>query len=239
MNKQGKNGIGWCDWTWSPVTGCLHGCLYCYARKISTRFTGNFLPTLHIDRMDEPQKLKKQQKIFVCSMADLFGDWVSIDWIRQVFEACAKAPKHHYIFLTKNAERIKSDAELERLFYQLVSSSVCSGGSISIGITATNQYDYTFALRVLASQSFLLNTFISIEPIHSYIDVVRSGFDNLSWVIVGIETGNRKGKIVAPDEWITDIIMRCAKYKKPLFIKEPLSEKHDLFNIKEFPEILT
>lgn len=38
MNKQGKNGIEWCDYTWSPVTGCLHGCEYCYARRIVQRF---------------------------------------------------------------------------------------------------------------------------------------------------------------------------------------------------------
>ncbi len=40
MNKQGKNGIEWCTYTWSPVTGCLHGCEYCYAEKIARRFGG-------------------------------------------------------------------------------------------------------------------------------------------------------------------------------------------------------
>jgi protein gp37 len=40
MNKQGKNGIEWCDYTWNPVTGCLHGCGYCYAEKIAKRFDG-------------------------------------------------------------------------------------------------------------------------------------------------------------------------------------------------------
>lgn len=32
--------IDWCDATWNPVTGCLHGCEYCYARGIATRFAG-------------------------------------------------------------------------------------------------------------------------------------------------------------------------------------------------------
>ena len=26
-----KTKIDWCDSTWNPVTGCLHGCKYCYA----------------------------------------------------------------------------------------------------------------------------------------------------------------------------------------------------------------
>ncbi len=33
-----KTKIEWCDSTWNPVTGCLHGCEYCYANKIATRF---------------------------------------------------------------------------------------------------------------------------------------------------------------------------------------------------------
>ena len=35
-----KTKIEWCDCTWNPVTGCLHGCPYCYARRIANRFGG-------------------------------------------------------------------------------------------------------------------------------------------------------------------------------------------------------
>lgn len=34
-----KTKIDWCDATWNPVTGCLHGCEYCYARRIAKRFS--------------------------------------------------------------------------------------------------------------------------------------------------------------------------------------------------------
>ena len=30
--------IEWCSHTWNPVTGCLHNCVYCYARDIAWRF---------------------------------------------------------------------------------------------------------------------------------------------------------------------------------------------------------
>ena len=30
--------IDWCDMTWNPVTGCLHGCEYCYTDRIANRF---------------------------------------------------------------------------------------------------------------------------------------------------------------------------------------------------------
>ena len=36
--------IDWCDSSWNPVTGCMHGCEYCYARNIAYRFGGGFRP---------------------------------------------------------------------------------------------------------------------------------------------------------------------------------------------------
>ena len=39
--------IGWAKWTWNPVTGCKHGCKYCYARDFAMRFAGHFNPTFH------------------------------------------------------------------------------------------------------------------------------------------------------------------------------------------------
>ncbi len=135
-----KTKIEWADYTWNPVTGCLHGCEYCYARKIAKRFglhletnavqvldkkysyetycimTGekdyisspypyDFYPTFHKYRLGEPARKTKGQKIFVCSMADMFGEWVPDEWIKEVFEACEKAPQHRYFFLTKNPSR--------------------------------------------------------------------------------------------------------------------------------------
>mgnify|MGYP002620127300 FL=1 len=38
-----KSLIEWCDFTWNPVTGCQHGCLYCYAAKQANRFSGNVM----------------------------------------------------------------------------------------------------------------------------------------------------------------------------------------------------
>jgi protein gp37 len=104
--------IEWCDYTWSPVTGCKHGCEYCYAKRIDQRFNdGRFEPTFHPKRLEEPLKVKKPSRIFVGSMADLFGDW---DWddgfgwlereyvVNEVFNIVNQCPQHTFIFLTKN-----------------------------------------------------------------------------------------------------------------------------------------
>ena len=129
-----KTKIDWCDSTWNPVTGCLHGCEYCYARSIAHRFSGGgenwtddktivldkkmygeeeekaipypygFIPTFHRYRLNDYIG-KKGRNIFVCSMADLFGEWVPDSWIKEVFKACENAPQHNYLFLTKNPIR--------------------------------------------------------------------------------------------------------------------------------------
>lgn len=33
-----KTKIEWCTHTWNPVTGCRHGCFYCYAEALAKRF---------------------------------------------------------------------------------------------------------------------------------------------------------------------------------------------------------
>ena len=46
-------------------------------------FPVGFLPTLHEYRLQMPAQKKKPANIFVCSMADLFGEWVPESWILQ------------------------------------------------------------------------------------------------------------------------------------------------------------
>lgn len=120
--------IDWTDDSFNPISGCLHGCEYCYARDIAHRFDGGkklkygtrtvldepviidgkkaaypygFIPTFHRYRLNDYIG-KKGRNIFVCSMADLFGKWVPDDWKIEVLDACKKAPQHNYIFLTKD-----------------------------------------------------------------------------------------------------------------------------------------
>lgn len=67
-----KTKIDWCDSTWNPVTGCLHGCEYCYARKIAKRFEGGCEFSAHgkflsdhneiIHVVDDPGKMMNRRK---------------------------------------------------------------------------------------------------------------------------------------------------------------------------------
>jgi len=235
-----KTKIDWCDSTWNPVTGCLHGCEYCYARGIATRFGGNalgvnhvldkpfvanrriqpypfgFVPTFHRYRLNDYIE-KKGRNIFVCSMADLFGDWVPDSWIEEVFKACEKAPQHNYLFLTKNPRR----------YTKLYEKGIIKENSnMWYGFTCTQNDD---------CRPFYLpcNTFVSIEPILDKIFVPSS-----DWVIIGAETGRRKDKVIPKREWIEDILNECRKASVPVFMKSSLADIWDEPLIQEFPERL-
>ena len=67
--------IEWCDWTWNPIVGCSpasEGCANCYAAAIARRFGMPWgRPVFRPERLNEPQRVKKPGRIFVCSMSDI------------------------------------------------------------------------------------------------------------------------------------------------------------------------
>lgn len=264
-----KTKIDWADATWNPITGCLHGCEYCYARRIAERFrareiydpecqcqrhliahgmlkgTGKpleldypweqknkdgsitnaaypfgFEPTFHRYSLNEPQKWKKPRNIFVCSMADLFGEWVPDEWIKQVFEACEKAPQHRYLFLTKNPAR----------FCKMASAGILPcHDNWWFGSTLDSKNAKRF------QGGIKYHTFTSIEPLTEHMHVGLGSFGSDEWVIVGAETGNRKGKIAPKREWVENIMEAAQITGMKVFMKESLRDLMGADFRQEFP----
>lgn len=193
-------------------------------------FPAGFTPTLHEYRLPMPAQKKKPANIFVCSMADLFGEWVPEEWIVRVFEACKAAPWHNYLFLTKNPNRYVKLAHAGILPRQ---------ENFWYGTTATEPNQPRFVRPDKDATGY--NTFVSIEPISGIWNLNPYGeFDSLQWVIVGAETGNRRNKITPKLEWIESVITEARRAGTPLLMKDSkeLREiwKGDL--IQEFPASL-
>lgn len=263
-----KTKVDWCDSTWNPVTGCLHGCEYCYAWKISERFGGfqsrengkftspygdemlvldepvrkelienvgyydvepgvvycgvapypNFFhPTFHRYKLKEPQHWKKPRTIFVCSMADLFGDWVPEEWIQEVFKACAAAPQHRYLFLTKNPKRYG------QLLNGYMPSNMWFGWS----------QEGPMGSKIVFSTHQSVQTFVSVEPLLHPFD--QFSIRGIGWAIVGAETGKRKDKVIPQKEWVEKIADACQIAGVPIFMKESLRELMGADFRQEYP----
>lgn len=167
-----------------------------------------FTPTLHRHRLKQPKVWHEPKNIFVCSMADLFGDWVPDKWIEEVFEACDAAPQHNYIFLTKNPRRLGKMAE---------AGTLPERKNFWYGSTITDGKSGRYPGRGLVD-----NTFVSIEPLLEYLDVGIGSFGFDKWIIIGAETGNRKEKVTPKREWIEKICDAAALTRAAVFMKDSL-----------------
>lgn len=123
--------IEWTDASWNPIrardqnTGKLGwqceiitpGCEHCYAQSINKRL-GTGLPYLRglrggvevfLDEkmLTQPLRWRRPRMIFVGSMTDLFGDWVTDDMLDRIFAVMALCPQHTFQCLTKRAERMR------------------------------------------------------------------------------------------------------------------------------------
>lgn len=192
--------------------------LYDPDREHNAPYPYEFDPTFHRYRLGDYRN-KKGRNIFVCSMADLFGEWIPDSWIEEVFAACEAAPQHNYLFLTKNPAR----------YAELVARGLLpKKDNMWYGFSCTRP-GYTGWFN----KGF--HTFVSIEPLLEPLKNVPLMVD---WVIVGAETGRRKDKVVPSREWIEDIVKQCAVFHIPLFMKSSLSEIWGEPLIREFPEQL-
>ncbi len=125
-----RNPDGTPGYTWNPITGCLNGCPYCYARKLAnTRLKERYLhgfpdfgiiadrdyqgglddpfyPRIWPTKISIPIHRRKPTGYFVCDMSDLFGIGVPEQWTSAVLETIRKCPQHRFYLLTKQPQEL-------------------------------------------------------------------------------------------------------------------------------------
>jgi protein gp37 len=189
--------IEWATKTWNPVTGCTpisDGCQNCYAKRMAKRLAGRcgypkddpFRVTLHPERLKEPMHWRKPEKIFVCSMADLFHNDVPFDFIQKVFDVMVMAKQHTFLLLTKRPQ--KMNVFMKRLMAQR-NDFVESLKDINIrrparkwaeqpprnvwlGVTAENQDQADERVPILL-QIPAAKRFVSVEPMLGPVDLTN------------------------------------------------------------------
>lgn len=183
-----------------------------------------FAPTLHRYRMNIPGKLKMGNNIFVGAMSDIFGKWVPDSWLDDIFSVCSRSPIHNYLFLTKYPQRYEQ-------------SSVPEGENMWYGTTITKENEIGRVMYLPAGRK----KFVSIEPLLEDIEPENNYpmFKCIDWVIIGAETGRRKGKTVPKSEWVRKIVSEADKNEIPVFMKDSLIPIIGEENMRrDFPEQL-
>jgi len=201
--------IEWTDYSWNPITGCKHGCWYCYARKLAQRFKkvfpNGFEPTFYPERLKEPWELKKPSKIFVCSIADLFAPWTPPHWRNLVLIAMKNCPiKHTFQLLTKNPELIPPQRYPDNFW---------------IGATVTTEGGDEKNIEPISQLNAKVR-FISFEPLLGAPDFTTYDLESIDWIIIGKLTGSKKVKL--RNSWLIDIREEARFWDIPIFEKDNL-----------------
>lgn len=187
--------------TWNPIIGCLHGCVYCWARalverrlsKISKKYSGGFKPRLHEPSLKE--SFRPNEFVFVSDMGDAWGWWIPREWILKVLDVVRRFPKTTFLFLTKNPRRYREFGwELASMVNVVVGATVETDDDKlyeKYGISKAPQPRVRLLHMIMLRREFrYMRLMLSIEPILDFTprfwelilevapDFVYVGYDN-------------------------------------------------------------
>lgn len=226
-----KTGIDYVSYTWNPSKGCdavSTGCEHCWAKGMSKRLAGMgqggydpadpFKVVTFPDRLNEPLKMKKPQRIAVSFMGDLFHDDVPDQFIKQVFDAMRAADWHEYVLLTKRPERaarllydkiiMPADGEIRWIGWE----------QIRIGVSIENM-DVAHERMKWLGHIPLKYKWISIEPMVGavYLKILQN-MHQIGQITLGGESG--PGARPMYPEWAEKVRDDCADLKIPFWFKQ-------------------
>ncbi|BCJ90002.1 hypothetical protein IZ6_07370 [Terrihabitans soli] len=218
-------------------------CANCYAenfnmRRLPERGTGlPFKPghmangdvKLVLDRaaLLKPLEWNASRGVFVCSMTDLFAEFVPDTFIDQIFAVMALSPHHVFFVLTKRPDRMRAWCEEEgariwglRRAFQTMG---CAPNRLEWPLPnvwmGTSVEDQEWAMHrmddLLATPAAL--HWISAEPLLGPLFLDR-WIDRLGWVVTGGESG-RNARPSHP-AWFRSLRDQCSGALVPFFFKQ-------------------
>lgn len=186
------------------VIGCTIGCSYCYARNNVRRFhmTEDFSRPEYFPGKLKLMDRKRPRNLLLTGMSD-FSDW-DPEWREEVFARIGQNPQHQYIFLTKRPEKVRFSTELDNVWF---------------GVTVTSGKEKG-RIKAMREHIRAKHYQVSFEPMFDNIGEVD--FTGIEWIVVGTETGRRKGKSESKQEWVWNLTNQAHSRGIPVFMKEDL-----------------
>ena len=212
--------IKYCIQNMNFVIGCTIGCSYCYARNNVRRFH-------MIDDFEKPEffpnklrlmEKKRPQNFLLTGMSD-FSHWKP-EWREQIFAKMTENPQHQYLFLTKRPEDIVFSTTLENAWF---------------GVSVTSSKEKN-RIRILRENIHGGHYHVTFEPMFDEVGMVD--LTGIEWIVIGTETGHRKGKAVLKPEWVWNLTHQAHALGIPVFMKEQCSGEWLFDQYKVYGEFL-
>ncbi len=186
------------------VIGCTIGCRYCYARTNCRRFhsTDDFSKPVFFESKLKRMDTKYKANFLMTGQNDL-SDWQT-DWKEKVFEKVESNPQNQYLFLTKRPEKLDMDVGMENAW---------------MGVTVTSAKEKQ-RIAELKQHIRAKHYHVTFEPM--FDDVGALDLSGIEWVVIGTETGKRKGKAESKPEWVFSICEQAKAQGVKVFMKEDL-----------------
>lgn len=179
QQRSGK--MGWCDYTWNPVSGCKRRCWYCYLQRIPLfnyrpRFRKSYLRDIFP---------RRASRILVSSSGDLFGSWIERSIIQKVIDVVSLHPEHAFLFLTKNPGRYSE-------FH--FPHNAWLGTTIDYLDTLEDRLNN---LKKARDTSPGCKIFISFEPLLEPMHLTRHHLQKVDWIIIGGLSGRFSSRLIS------------------------------------------
>ena len=241
-----KTKIEWCDSTWNPVTGCLHACEYCYARRIAERFGGwstGGVKTKENFVKQEPPELDKpllvQRKNGKAVNAPFpFGFSPTLHRYR-MGEPIAKKTGQT-IFVCSMADLFGSwvpDSWIEEVFAACMSAPqnrylfLTKNHQRYLDLAAAEKLPFNdnmwYGTTVTSPNDMFFfseahHTFISIEPMMERLFAEADISKLVNWIIIGAMTGSGSSRHQPKREWIEEVVSSADSAGVPVFMTDSL-----------------
>lgn len=261
------SGIEWCDHTWNPITGCRHGCPYCYARTMTSRFAGDVRLNLMAKQDYSTQEAADGSGVLYVLDKPMLNETGNTlvypfgfepTYHRYRMDMLDKLKMGKNIFVGAMADVFGAwvpeewirdiIGECMRHFqhnYMFLTKyprrynkvKVPSASNLWYGTSITRESE----MGRMQDLPLHTNTFVSFEPVLEdlYPELHEGTFKYLDWIIIGAQTGRRQDKVVPSTEWIDKIVRQANMAKIPVFMKDSLVPIIGEQNMRrEFPEQL-
>ena len=264
MNLHGSK-IEWCTHTWNPVTGCLHGCTCCYARRLIDRFKPHPCERPGVEPLEVLPKgsgcyyLENPAQLYDETGAHVrptpYPKGFSPTYHAYAMDYPAKRAIPSRVFVSSMGDLFGEwvpDIWIQDVFdacdkapqhtYLFLTKNphrycdLANAGKLPGG----DNYWYGTTITKPDDAFFWkkgVNTFLSIEPI---VEPFPAGLVNWpvfpGWIIVGAMTGPGSKHHQPKREWVENIVEAAANVNVPVFLKDSLASIWGPDLIRQHPD---